>query len=96
MCCKDITCTKLNSRFLQQIVLKTSSTNSNHSYAHFYQVMYQKEIGFYGVKLCEISSSHGGEYDVQSCLLGCTAGMSAKICLVQRRYQKLYLLVFND
>jgi hypothetical protein len=21
----------------------------------------------------EISSSHGGEYDVQSCLLGCTA-----------------------
>jgi hypothetical protein len=23
--------------------------------------------------LCEISSSHGGEYDVQSCLLGCTA-----------------------
>jgi hypothetical protein len=24
-------------------------------------------------KLCEISSSHGGEYDVQNCLLGCTA-----------------------
>jgi hypothetical protein len=24
-------------------------------------------------KTCEISSSHGGEYDVQSCLLGCTA-----------------------
>jgi hypothetical protein len=23
--------------------------------------------------LSEISSSHGGEYDVQSCLLGCTA-----------------------
>jgi hypothetical protein len=23
--------------------------------------------------LFEISSSHGGEYDVQSCLLGCTA-----------------------
>jgi hypothetical protein len=23
--------------------------------------------------LCEISSSHGGEYDVQNCLLGCTA-----------------------
>jgi hypothetical protein len=22
---------------------------------------------------CEISSSHGGEYDVHSCLLGCTA-----------------------
>jgi hypothetical protein len=22
---------------------------------------------------CEISSSHGGEYDVQCCLLGCTA-----------------------
>jgi hypothetical protein len=22
---------------------------------------------------CEISSFHGGEYDVQSCLLGCTA-----------------------
>jgi len=25
------------------------------------------------VEVCEISSSHGGEYDVQSCLLGCTA-----------------------
>jgi hypothetical protein len=24
-------------------------------------------------QLCEISSSHGGEYDVQNCLLGCTA-----------------------
>jgi hypothetical protein len=24
-------------------------------------------------RACEISSSHGGEYDVQSCLLGCTA-----------------------
>jgi hypothetical protein len=23
--------------------------------------------------LCEISSSHGGEYDVENCLLGCTA-----------------------
>jgi hypothetical protein len=23
--------------------------------------------------ICEISSSHGGEYDVYSCLLGCTA-----------------------
>jgi hypothetical protein len=29
---------------------------------------YEKELLF-----CEISSSHGGEYDVQSCLLGCTA-----------------------
>jgi hypothetical protein len=30
----------------------------------------------YGNKLllcCEISSSHGGDYDVQSCLLGYTA-----------------------
>jgi hypothetical protein len=26
-----------------------------------------------GVLTCEISSSHGGEYDVQNCLLGCTA-----------------------
>jgi hypothetical protein len=24
-------------------------------------------------RFCEISSSHGGEYDVQSCLLGYTA-----------------------
>jgi hypothetical protein len=24
-------------------------------------------------KICEISSSHGGEYEVQNCLLGCTA-----------------------
>jgi hypothetical protein len=23
--------------------------------------------------VCEISSSHGGEYEVQNCLLGCTA-----------------------
>jgi hypothetical protein len=22
---------------------------------------------------CEVSSSHGGEYEVQICLLGCTA-----------------------
>jgi hypothetical protein len=25
------------------------------------------------LQISEISSSHGGEYDVQSCLLGCTA-----------------------
>jgi hypothetical protein len=25
------------------------------------------------ILICEISSSHGGEYDVQSCLLGYTA-----------------------
>jgi hypothetical protein len=25
------------------------------------------------IYVCEISSSHGGEYDVQSCLLGFTA-----------------------
>jgi hypothetical protein len=24
------------------------------------------------IKSCEISSSHGGEYEVQICLLGCT------------------------
>jgi hypothetical protein len=24
---------------------------------------------------CEISSSHGGEYEVQNCLLGCTASI---------------------
>jgi hypothetical protein len=24
-------------------------------------------------KLCEISSPHGGKYEVQICLLGCTA-----------------------
>jgi hypothetical protein len=28
---------------------------------------------FYVFIICEISSSHGGEYDVQSCLLGYTA-----------------------
>jgi hypothetical protein len=27
----------------------------------------------YSIIQGEISSSHGGEYDVQSCLLGCTA-----------------------
>jgi nitrogen fixation protein len=26
---------------------------------------------------CEISSSHGGEYDVQSCLLSCLLGCTA-------------------
>jgi hypothetical protein len=38
-----------------------------------------KIVVYYGVKMNrevgssrEISSSHGGEYDVQSCLLGCT------------------------
>jgi hypothetical protein len=30
-------------------------------------------LRFIDLFLCEISSSHGGEYDVQSCLLGCTA-----------------------
>jgi hypothetical protein len=25
------------------------------------------------INKCEISSSHGGEYEVQVCLLGCTA-----------------------
>jgi hypothetical protein len=25
------------------------------------------------INICEISSSHGGEYEVQNCLLGCTA-----------------------
>jgi hypothetical protein len=25
------------------------------------------------LRLCEISSSHGGEYEAQICLLGCTA-----------------------
>jgi hypothetical protein len=34
---------------------------------HEYKVGEMK--GFF----CEISSSHGGEYDVQSCLLGYTA-----------------------
>jgi hypothetical protein len=27
------------------------------------------------IQSCEISSSHGGEYEVQICLLGCTALM---------------------
>jgi hypothetical protein len=27
----------------------------------------------YHFNICEISSSHGSEYDVQNCLLGCTA-----------------------
>jgi hypothetical protein len=39
-------------------------------------------LGKYGKmqtrKSCEISSSHGGEYDVQSCLLGYTAGYGAR------------------
>jgi hypothetical protein len=30
-------------------------------------------LGYEQVSGCEISSSHGGEYDVQSCLLGYTA-----------------------
>jgi hypothetical protein len=39
-------------------------------------------------RLCEISSSHGGEYDVQSCLLGCTA---CKM-IVDRRFRGAYCL----
>jgi hypothetical protein len=27
----------------------------------------------YEYEICKISSSHGGEYEVQNCLLGCTA-----------------------
>jgi hypothetical protein len=38
-------------------------------------------------KGCEISSSHGGEYDVQSCLLGCTAGRQSFYTAVQPRRQ---------
>jgi hypothetical protein len=43
------------------------------------KVWYSKNVGFsvcYCDRLfiaCEISSSHGGEYDVQNWLLGCTA-----------------------
>jgi hypothetical protein len=36
---------------------------------------YEWRIRKKGVIVCEISSSHGGEYDVQSCLLGCTASL---------------------
>jgi hypothetical protein len=32
-----------------------------------------KHYGLRSNMFCEISSSHGGEYDVQSCLLGYTA-----------------------
>jgi hypothetical protein len=45
----------------------------------FNNTLFVGRIDYYinlSVKLtprCEISSSHGGEYDVQSCLLGCTA-----------------------
>jgi hypothetical protein len=35
-----------------------------HSYTHCVFKLYES---------CEISSSHGGEYEVQNCLLGCTA-----------------------
>jgi hypothetical protein len=31
------------------------------------------ELSSNNYKTCEISSSHGGEYEVQNCLLGCTA-----------------------
>jgi hypothetical protein len=49
--------------FLIQGVSKIQDMNSGMSSSH---VDNQNS-------LCEISSSHGGEYDVQSCLLGCTA-----------------------
>jgi hypothetical protein len=41
------------------------------SFAHVYVVLHRLSI--YMQLLCEISSSHGGEYDVQSCLLEYTA-----------------------
>jgi hypothetical protein len=37
--------------------------------------------------VCEISSSHGGEYDVQSCLLGCAEDNS------EHTYVSLFLFV---
>jgi hypothetical protein len=37
----------------------------------YYKDKFVKTV--YGNNPCEISSSHGGEYDVQSCLLGYTA-----------------------
>jgi hypothetical protein len=51
------------SRFFFSIFIKTKGT------------IYTEEL-YYNVQilfLCEISSSHGGEYEVQICLLGCTA-----------------------
>jgi hypothetical protein len=36
-------------------------------------ILYGVTLSIKHDKICEISSSHGGEYDVQSCLLGYTA-----------------------
>jgi hypothetical protein len=33
----------------------------------------EEQTTFELISRCEISSSHGGEYKVQNCLLGCTA-----------------------
>jgi hypothetical protein len=48
---------------------------------------------------CEISSSHGGEYDVQSCLLGCTAAplkRRSTIILHGSTTQKTALNIFDE
>jgi hypothetical protein len=39
----------------------------------------EKEARGKVICFCEISSSHGGEYDVQSCLLGCSEVPAAYI-----------------
>jgi hypothetical protein len=41
-----------------------------HTNKYFFLEPLDEEVCYFP---CEISSSHGGEYDVQSCLLGCTA-----------------------
>jgi hypothetical protein len=45
---------------------------SHHCHCHI-QELHQRKQKFWWELICEISSSHGGEYDVQSCLLGYTA-----------------------
>jgi hypothetical protein len=48
--------------------LSSSGKHCNHYGTEATSQIYEKHV-----KFCEISSSHGGEYDVQNCLLGCTA-----------------------
>jgi hypothetical protein len=52
-----------------------SRLNSENAYYHSVQSLLSSRLLSRNVKvkICEISSSHGGEYDVQSCLLGYTA-----------------------
>jgi hypothetical protein len=64
-----ITCLSCSYALYRPLILHNTLwnfSNKNYSYLH-------KDILNTCLIRCEISSSHGSEYDVQNCLLGCTS-----------------------